>query len=190
MRDTTLLTLADIVRATGIDRSALNRILELPENRDLFQGLSTHPQYPVDSLPRFHRLADLVAAKKITPKTLSTWWKDESLSPMIEVDRIPDNRIPDTEQAMIVTPDALEKGAEVLADALVTAAQRRGITFVLDRLVSGEEAAAMLNCTSRGVAYRVRPVEPGSYRLSDIQAYIHSLAPLIPKPRQRKPKTG
>lgn len=196
-----LLSLAEIVRRTGIDRSALNRYLALPENRDLLRGADTHPNYPIHSIPLFLRLAEQHEAGKVTPKTLAAWWEaEEAAAPSMTMRTVDRNSVNgqsahnggqslNNGEALTVTPAAMEHGAERLAEALVNAVQRAGLVVGADRLLSGEEAAALLNCKPRGVAYRVRPVGAATYRLSDIQIYIRSLAPVCPISGRRTSKS-
>lgn len=215
MTQHTLLSLAEIVRRTGMDRSALNRYLAEPENRALLGGADTHPQYSLSCLPRFERLASQHQLGAITPKTLAAWWRrEEEMSPTLDIrdlDRNSDiaqtvrserrnsdnGHNPETLPALTLAPASMEAGAEVLVrtvlqgvQALVADLRSQGVLVGADRLLSASEAAQMLNCKPRGVSHRVRPVGAGTYRLSDVQSYIRSLAPMCPKSERRKPKSA
>jgi hypothetical protein len=81
MTQNSLLSLAEIVRRTGIDQHVLNRYVKLPENRAALMGASTHPQYPMEALPLFFRLAQEHSVKAVTPQTLAGRWKLDNVTP-------------------------------------------------------------------------------------------------------------
>ena len=174
-----MMSIADIVRETGMDRSALNRYLAIEANREFLGGKSTHPVYPARSLATFHRLSEQHAKGQITPKTLAASWTDrENVVTVPASDRNSDTAYPDTAQELTINPLSLQQGADAFAQAIIDACQRAGLVIGQDRLLCAEEAAQILNCKPRGLSRRVPPVERGSWRLSDVQRYIASLQPM------------
>lgn len=159
-----MLTIAEIVRRTGMGRDALNRYLAQPAIRELFGGAATHPLYPAESVPLFLRLAEQHSKGMVTPKTLQAAWtaKQEESETLPAVVRSANTaRVPNNAEPFVFT-----KGA----DATLTV-----IVGQEDSLLTREEAAKMLRCHPRSVGRYVLPVRKGVWKRSDVQKYIESL---------------
>jgi len=184
------LTMMDIVRATGMNRSALIRYLQIPENRRLLGAEGDPPTYPEENINIFHRLHLLHEAGTVKPLTLAgtfdVLFRDDQSLPV---------RFPNTE------PDTLAQGTHIEAQFLPDTPE--GITLLRemvellrltsrDELLTTQQAATVLKCHPSNIRRTTgltpaRKGRPNLYLMSEIQAYLRSLrhrpdAPLLSPP--------
>ncbi len=163
MNTNSLLTLAEIVRRTGIDQHVLNRYVKLPENRAALMGASTHPQYPAEALPLFFRLAQEHSDHAVTPATLAARWRIDGVSVPAAVDaaEIAERSAHRGNGSMVRAERSVEIAEDgvALLRRLVEGIEQRPAPD--DRVFDAAAAAEFLCCSTRLLRASVKP----SFRL-------------------------
>lgn len=197
-----MMSIAEICRETGFDRSALSRFLGESVVRRWLGGEYSHPSYPRTSLPAFEWMR-LQHERGIKPRPLSIAVADIGVGATPGQDKQDREAAADdgenTREAVEVPAPALDtfgglvrteqvnEALDYFVDRLAGRLEDAGVLPVReDRLLTREEAAALLACPPGAVGRRVRPVLPGTWSWIELQDYMRDLRARPRKVRARK----